>query len=529
MNNVSLLEKISNFLLQTELVSVCDDFHKCQANYKIQSTNMNDNGASLFQSVTETCNNYNLNFDINFNFDGYDPILITNKTSLTTLHDNIYNIKNNFDFLDAEPSELDSTISIDITIYKDEAISRRNTTHIFDYESFFSNFNSGKELQFLFKLKDFNVNEKIQFILWNSETSFNTCSLYFTSAYNHINYSSENIDRQSLISKRNKSCHFTFDSELKFIPDDFKLLTNCPYESIKLLFDKLLITLSLVYLSDYSDLKLESNEVIFKLKGYRLINNTILINEITSESLHIIYDIYSWVYTDGNFIDKLGLARNIISLYTKENDITKLSDGVLKSIESGYDIYLKENVKQYIEIKNKISEFLISQSDKASDITKNMFSSLKSSFWSIITFFLSIFLIRILLSKSYSGAITLEVVVVTLFFVAFSFVYLYLSLKEVNEEKDRLLNRYDTIRDRYKDLLNEDDLKNIINTEELKSNDKDYIDGRKKTYTKTWITFNVLMIVIVLILFFYMNSNDILSDTVEKISKFYNITLFYFE
>ncbi|SPZ22745.1 Uncharacterised protein [Providencia rettgeri] len=158
-----------------------------------------------------------------------------------------------------------------------------------------------------------------------------------------------------------------------------------------------------------------------------------------------------------------------------------------------------------------------------------MFSSLKSSFWSIITFFLSIFLIRILLSKSYSGAITLEVVVVTLFFVAFSFVYLYLSLKEVNEEKDRLLNRYDTIRDRYKDLLNEDDLKNIINTEELKSNDKDYIDGRKKTYTKTWITFNVLMIVIVLILFFYMNSNDILSDTVEKISKFYNITLFYFE
>lgn len=63
-----------------------------------------------------------------------------------------------------------------------------------------------------------------------------------------------------------------------------------------------------------------------------------------------------------------------------DKSMTSINHGTLKSIESGYDIYLKDNVKQYIEIKNKISEFLVGQSDKASDITKNMFSTFKTSF-----------------------------------------------------------------------------------------------------------------------------------------------------
>lgn len=522
MSDLGLLEQISSFLLQTERVFVCDDFNTCQAKYKVKNTIINNDGVALFQKVVSISQSYNINFDIEFNFDGYGIVLITNKTTSTTLQDKINNISDNISFIGCDINELNNILSVNVTVYKEEAIKRDNSTHVFDCESFFNAFNNGSELQFLFKLKNFNVNEKMQFILWDSYSNFNTCSLYFISAYQQSEHFFEKIDRQLLISKRNKSCHFALDSELKFIPDDFKLLTSCPYEKIQSLFDNLVVTLSLVYLSDYSDFKLESNEVIFKLKGYRLINNAIEINEIKNESNSIIYDIYSWVYTDGNFIDKLGLARNIISLYAKENDITKISDGVLKSIESGYDIYLKENVKQYIEIKNKISEFLLSQSDKASEITKNMFSSLKSSLWSIVTFFISIFLIRILLSKSYTGVVTFEVMVITLFFVFFSFVYLYLSLKEVKEEKERLLNKYDTIHDRYKDLLNEDDLNNIINTTILKKNDSEYIDKRKCSYRNIWIFFNLCIVLIVLLLFFYMNPDVSIHDMIARLRQIFS-------
>ncbi|MEK8162700.1 hypothetical protein [Morganella morganii] len=188
---------------------------------------------------------------------------------------------------------------------------------------------------------------------------------------------------------------------------------------LKKIFDRLLVVFSLVYLSDYSDLNLNKNEIIYKFKGYRLINGAIDISNIENNSEYVIFDIYSWVYTDGNFIDKLGLARNIISLYIKGNDIMTLPINALKSVESGYDIYLKENVKQYIEIKNKISEFLISQSDKASEITKSMFSSLKSSLWSIVTFFVSVVLIRMVSSQSYTGIVTIEILIITIVFVFF--------------------------------------------------------------------------------------------------------------
>ncbi|MCZ5435972.1 hypothetical protein O5626_30185, partial [Escherichia coli] len=80
-------------------------------------------------------------------------------------------------------------------------------------------------------------------------------------------------------------------------------------------------------------------------------------------------------------------------------------------------------------------------------------------------------------SNSYRGTVTLETLVVTLVFILFSVVYWYFTNKEVLEEKDRLLSRYDTNKNRYKDLLNEDDLNNIINTEKLKADDTAYIES----------------------------------------------------
>jgi len=62
-------------------------------------------------------------------------------------------------------------------------------------------------------------------------------------------------------------------------------------------------------------------------------------------------EIFDWVYTDGNYTDKIGLARNLISIHLKNDNLLTLDEGTIHSLESGYDIYLKDNVKQYIEIK----------------------------------------------------------------------------------------------------------------------------------------------------------------------------------
>ncbi|WP_158663185.1 hypothetical protein, partial [Escherichia coli] len=86
-------------------------------------------------------------------------------------------------------------------------------------------------------------------------------------------------------------------------------------------------------------------------------------------------------------------------------------------------------------------------------------------------------------------------------FILFSVVYWYFTNKEVLEEKDRLLSRYDTIKNRYKDLLNEDDLNNIINTEKLKADDTAYIESRRKRFSIIWNSFNAVIAIVVLGLF----------------------------
>lgn len=240
-----------------------------------------------------------------------------------------------------------------------------------------------------------------------------------------IPYSSEN--RNKILDNRNKCCHFTHDSLFKFYPSEFLIFGECVYPELKIKFDALLIVFSLIFISDYSEFHKKDDgtwDLIYKLKGYRLISEIVHINGMGNANSMVLFDIYEWVYNQGNFVDKMGLARNIISIHAQDNSILNIPKSVLKSIESSFDIYLKDNVKQYIEIKNKISEFIITQNDKASDITKNMFSTLKTSFWSIITFFISVFLVKIVTDKSFDGIITKETLIVTFMFLIFSEIYL---------------------------------------------------------------------------------------------------------
>ncbi|HBA4203567.1 TPA: hypothetical protein J5G40_004688, partial [Escherichia coli] len=163
-----------------------------------------------------------------------------------------------------------------------------------------------------------------------------------------------------------------------------------------------------------------------------------------------------------------------------------------------------------------ISEMLISQADKASEITKNMLATLKTSFWSLISFFITVILVKIVSAKTGDTIISGEIVILMGVFLLFSFVYLWLSECEVNEEKNRLFDRYTTIKDRYKDLLNEDDLNKIIDTDALKSKDDSYIQKRRKVYRRVWISFNIIMLLTVLGMYFY-KTPSLIESVIPKV------------
>lgn len=505
---MKFINDIANIFLNADLISCSDNLLLCTSKYRLTSELINEDYISNFKLFSENVASNHLAVNVEFQFKHQEFISFDASIQPNIIKDKLEEL---LSYFDASEENI-----LCIEIFKEQSIKKNNTSHIFNATDFFSEIAKITDIELLEHFKLFNTENQIHFKSWDTITPFSTSNISFFNSSGTPD-SSTLINRLPLIDKRNKSCHFTNDSEYKFTPDDFYIQTDCIYPEIKEKFDTLLSLHLIIYLCDYSELtkKQDGCYIEYKMKGYRLINQQIKSSTIDKSGNEELFRIYNWVYNQGNFVDKIGLARNVLSIHMTGDNITSITKGTLKSIESSYDIYLKENVKQYIDIKNKISEFLISQSDKASEITKNMFTTFKTSFWSVITFFLSVFLIKIITSNSYKGTVTIETLLVTLLFIVMSFVYLYITNKEVNEEKERLLTRYETVKNRYKDLLNEDDLNNIIDTQKLKKDDETYINTRQKRYTITWVIFNLAICSIVVILFFATrgsNTNAALSE-----------------
>ena len=299
----------------------------------------------------------------------------------------------------------------------------------------------------------------------------------------------DQVERKSIdqikTENRDKVSHFVNALDIIVNPDAFNFSSNdWPLASS---FNNLRNILCLIFLSDYSRIK--KNEINYCIKGYKTINGK-LVEKLDNKVGNELWSMYKWAYERGSFIDKIGILRNVIPIHITQENINTLEPGALLSAQSGYDLYLKDNVKQYIEIKNKISDMLLSQSEKAGQITKDMFSTFKTNLWTFVTFFMTTILAKVIdkTNNSYDKTVILAgIVLITL-----SSIFLIFALSEVKDEKERLKNKYSEIEYRYKDLLNSGDIEKIINfssPEDLTPEERElnYINKKVNKYKLLWI------------------------------------------
>lgn len=436
--------------------------------------------------------------NISLTFTTSQPVIIRNTDDIAT---KISDLKDGIELYDEEAFECD----IDIRITKVKK------TEIYNFGLFIDYLENSEIYQAFYKFSEVIRNDQNIFNIWEDIESQHTENISFISKYpidQSSNPASASKVRNDLLEKRNKCSHFSNGATIEVVPEDFHAL-NITNSRLQCYLSTLEKYLSIIFLSDFS--QIEGNKLTYRIKGYKLISGTLDKNKISDISSNELYDIYKWTYNEGNLIDKIGLSRNIISIHTEEDSICKIQVGASNSVKSSYDLYLKENVKQYIEIKNKISEFIQSQSDKASDMTKNMFSSMKTSLWTFVTFFISVFLMRAFSKNQdielFSGA----VFTISIALILFSFIYMLISIVEINTDKKRLLQKYSDVKDRYTDLLNKSDLDKIIDTEKEKEKEGGYIDKKKGLYTCAWSAMNIILLILVLFLK-YTESNDNRTD-----------------
>lgn len=313
-------------------------------------------------------------------------------------------------------------------------------------------------------------------------------------------------NRSRLVDQRNSISNTLVRTPFEVLPSDFLIQdpeTSPDHQlsSFVRILNLLSKALIICFISDISSIK--DGKLDFKIKGFKAIQETLDITELERVDHKTLRKMYIWLIAGGSIVDKVGLIRNILSVHI-DKSITEISDSVYSSISHGYDLYLKDNVKQYIEVRNKISDFIFKQTDKASELTKSLHNGWKSSLWTLITFFITVVFLRTLVRVTESGQplFSSEIYLIANALIIISILYLLLSVYEVSHGKSVIIKRLSEIENRYKDLVAPEDLKKISDTTQLKSEIKVELSKKTRAYALFWTSTLVVFFIVSTVLRF---------------------------
>ena len=325
--------------------------------------------------------------------------------------------------------------------------------------------------------------ENVSFILLDCKDEFYTDTFYFSSEPGHR---SPDIVRQDVLESANKIRYFLKASEYSFIPEDFMLKKRSRNAKINTIMDKLALVYSLVYLVDYSDI-INGNNVKYRCCGYRAIEDTIDYKNLDSEAALNIYMIYKWVYTEGNLIDKAGIARNVMTLYANNHTLLDVTEKVYDSIKSNYAIYLKENLQQYIGIKNQITQLIYEMSQRTNGVIDTFTDVFSSNIKWLFTFYISVLIFNTLATGRLQNIFTNDIAYISFGILGVSIVLLITSSRQSQLKKSRFIEQYNDFKQYYDDLLCKDDIDRIFQYDQPQETNLKYINRRILECQIAWI------------------------------------------
>lgn len=210
----------------------------------------------------------------------------------------------------------------------------------------------------------------------------------------------------------------------------------------------------------------------------------------------VVAKIFNWAFKDDNCVDKVCIARRIISLYCRDSDaIISIEENVLNSVKSDYIIYQKNHVDQYIEMKNKISDYIVDSVEKIQDMSHYIADAFRNNFGAIVVFFITVILTdSIDLSQLFSDKeISPNFANICWFFTFATFVYFVVSMVICKQKWNWIEQSYSNLKNNYKDVFDKKDIEEAFN------NDKP-IKGAEKQYKKVIVIIAGIWIALIIAL-----------------------------
>lgn len=333
--------------------------------------------------------------------------------------------------------------------------------------------------------------KRIIFELFDSTNIFYTKTMCFI-PYGNISTLCE-FNRKRRLKECRETSYFYNMSSYELLPDDFKIevgYANNPFGEI---FSKLVTILSTGYIA--SNFMLQASVIQYQIMGHRSVDYAYRYDEIRGNST--LYRIYNWIYSGGNSIDKAIIARDIICLHCKYEPLLNIDEKVMSSIQSNYNLYLKDNVAQYLELKNKVAEYICDVVSRTGEYATELLDKFKTNMIAIFGFLFSVVIANIVSDQPLSNIFTRDITAIMEVVLAGSFIYLVLCYKQSKYQTEKVYDSYNKLKKTYQGILDEQDIQECFDNDSVLYEMKKTIEGSQKKYLFVWICFLAVLLVVV--------------------------------
>ena len=282
-------------------------------------------------------------------------------------------------------------------------------------------------------------------------------------------------------------------SRIRLSPQDFEIIVEQgdALRKIRDLFIKLRSILAYVYLSNTASIY--NNKAVLQFdpatKGYEYELESLTRNESVTQ-------IYDWVYKGESCVDKASIARRIINMYCRDAEaILEIDEKVLNSIKSDYVIYQKNHADQYIDMKNKISDYIVESTEKMQNLSHDIADAFKNNLVAVIVFLMTVLLTDSIDFSEFLGKeISPKVTMVCGIFSIATLLY-YLATAFMGEKKWNWLKQsYNTLKNNYRDVFDNKDIEEAFHHDEPLVNAEKQYKSIRKTIGIIWIVLFLLLV-----------------------------------
>lgn len=348
----------------------------------------------------------------------------------------------------------------------------------------------------------------IIFDLLDDKNIFYTKTMFFL-PHDHSDITIDEFDRNRRLQECRETSYFYNQDNYELLPDDFKIVIGYKGNPLLKLFQKLEMILALCMLASNSSV--QENKIKVQIMGQRSVEYSYKLNEIKGNPA--LYKIYDWIYSGGNNIDKALIARNIICLHCKYEPLLLLDTKVLAAIQSNYNLYLKENVTQYLELKNKVAEFITGIVSKTGEYATELLDKFKTNLIAIFGFLFTVIIANIVSDQPLDNIFTKDITVILELVLAGSFIYLFISYKQSKYQMKKVYDSYDELKKSYNQILSDDDIKECFKDDQIITDMKNTVKRSQRIYLLIWSCF----LVILLSILEFVTENPIIISCLKQI------------